>query len=984
MKTGTLSSSAAVLAVACLQLAAAVDLFAAEQPSAREVQSLDGTWEIVFDPANQGRSAGCSVDATFQQLAERRRIAVPSAWELIEKDYEGVAFYRHEFEVPAGWTNKVVHLQFGAVNYLAEIWLNGEAVGFHEGGFTPFEFRVDQVLKPGKANVLMVRVVGPIMLSKKVVDGIGPMETPQWRGGLTGGIWQSVTLAATGEVRVQDVFLKPNLAERTAIFQVELDHTAVKAQTVDVVIEVVEANDPAAKVASLRKQLDLRPGVSQHAWTLAMPNAKPWSPDAPFLYQASLRVLAAGRESDRWSHRFGLREFTIRDQRFVLNGKPIYLKATFFEGLYPTGIANPDSEAMARREIQLAKDAGFNMIRPWRRPPVPGWLDLADEMGVLVVGSPALECMGMPLATPYLPARVKSEISQSVLRDRNRTCVVQWELFNEEPRPILAQMMRPMAMLTRELDPTRLVLDESGGFAFGANMYLPGEYSPTKFNDLHSYPGPFINRQLFDGFLSIGMTEEEKQALGFKGRAPLAGGHGAVAGLMSFVSELGYGSLPNLPECNERFRQQGNPLTPAYRYYHRVEQEQIRVLRESGFGQFYPKFETFCLEQQAIHGAANKRMIEAVRSNPKVQGYCIHALSAGDWILGAGLLDLWRNPKQAAYEGTQAANQPRIVAIRVLPRNVYAEKGAKLTITGVNELAAQEAVLSVQIVAKGGETILNQTRELAWGPGVTSLLEEQLKTGALAGTYSVRVRVLARNGTLLTENTHDFDVFPEKALAAPKARVAVLDLSRSLTQFLRKSGIEVVEFDPSTPRSLPVLVTSVNPTGDEQQARFARLIQFVEDGGTAVYLEGTGVTYKRGGSNQIKSPAVPLSATVERAQGLWTCIPHLVREHPIFSGLPTGGMMRDLYENVWAPLTLRDLGGETIVASIGFDWSSANHTRHYAGPGDSWWGADLAVVPHGKGRVLVSQLRLVGNLGRDPVADRILFNLIAWVAGAKR
>lgn len=94
--------------------------------------------------------------------------------------------------------------------------------------------------------------------------------------------------------------------------------------------------------------------------------------------------------------------------------------ATFFEGVYPNGIAYPDSKDMIRKEIKLAKEAGFNMMRPWRRPPAPIWLDIADEMGVLVVGSPALECMTLPLSTPYLPSRVEHEIRESVLRDRNR------------------------------------------------------------------------------------------------------------------------------------------------------------------------------------------------------------------------------------------------------------------------------------------------------------------------------------------------------------------------------------------------------------------------------------------------------------------------------------------------------------------------------------------------------------------------------------
>jgi hypothetical protein len=674
-----------------------------------------------------------------------------------------------------------------------------------------------------------------------------------------------------------------------------------------------------------------------------------------------------------------MREFTIRDNQFQLNGKPLFVKATFFEGLYPVKVAYPDSREMAVREIQLAKDAGFNMIRPWRRPPAPMWLDLADEMGVLVVGSPALECMRLPLSTPYLPSRVEHEIRQAILRDRNRACVVQWELFNELHRPILKQMMRPMAVLARELDPTRLILDESGGWAYGARMYLPYEYEPTKFNDIHTYPGPFINEKLFDGFLTIGMTEEEKQATGLRVRTP---GRNVVPGLMSFVSELGYGSLPNLVDNNQRFRRDGNPLAPAYRYHRRLEKDQQRILKESGFDGLYPDLEPFCLDQQSIHGAANKRMIEAVRSNPNVDGYCIHALAAGDWILGAGLIDLWRQPKSYAYEATKAANQPRVLSIRMFPRNVYARRGSDLKVIGINEMDALSATLKVQVVSANGETVLSKEIDTQWKAGISQLLEQQLHTTPLRGSYTIKVSVSATDGSVVTENAYDFNVFSEQDLAVPAAQIAVLDLNGSFTRFLKNKGIHVVEFDASTPRSTPVFVTSVTPKAPAEQKRFADLVTFVEEGGTAVYIQGVGKSFRPGASNQVQSPAVPFSARLEAARGLWTCIPHLVREHPIFAGLPNGCMMREIYENVWATQTLRELSGEPIVASIGFEWFSHDHKMHYSGPGESWWGADLAIVPHGKGRVLVSQLRIVDHLGTDPVADKILFNLIEWTSAS--
>ena len=91
-------------------------------------------------------------------------------------------------------------------------------------------------------------------------------------------------------------------------------------------------------------------------------------------------------------------------------------------------------------------------------------------------------------------------------------------------------------------------------------------------------------------------------------------------------------------------------------------------------------------------------------------------------------------------------------------------------------------------------------------------------------------------------------------------------------------------------------------------------------------------------------------------------------------------MMREIYENVRATQTLLNLDGETIVASIGFEWLSQDRKLQYSGPGESWWGGDLAVVPHAKGRSVVSQLRIVENLGRDPVADKILYNLITFIA----
>jgi hypothetical protein len=506
-------------------------------------------------------------------------------------------------------------------------------------------------------------------------------------------------------------------------------------------------------------------------------------------------------------------------------------------------------------------------------------------------------------------------------------------------------------------------------------MYLPDEFEPTRFNDIHTYPGPFINKRLFDGFLAIGMTEPEKRAAGLHARTP---GRNVVPGLMSFVSELGYGSLPNLADNNDRFRRDGNPLTPAYRYHRRLADGQRRVLKESGFDGLYPDIERFCLDQQAIHGAANRRMIEAVRSNPRVNGYCIHALAAGDWILGAGLIDLWRQPKSYAYEATRAANQPRILSMRMSPRNVYAGRGSELEVIGINELGELKGCLTVHAVAASGETVFRKDLDIEWKEGVSRLLAKRIETNSLRGTYTIKAFVSTDDGSMVTKNSGAFDVFSEQDLELPATPIAVLDSEGALTRFLKRQDARVTDFDASTPRSLPVFVTKVTPGTDADRQRFRDLMTFIEQGGTAVYTRGVGTFFRRAESNQVQSATVPIAARVKAAQGLWTCIPHLVREHPIFSGLPSHGMMRDVYENVWATQTLRDMKCEPIVASIGFEWFSHDHKMHYSGPGESWWGADLAIVPRGKGRVVISQLRIIENLGKDPVADKLLRNLLEF------
>ena len=952
----------------------------AQKDTDSTILSLDGTWEIIFDHRNEGKSALWYTDVAFENHPSKQEILVPGCWEEVEKDYEGVAFYRRKFTVPGNWEGKTVELKFDAVNYLSEVWINDQVVGFHEGGFTPFKFRVDRLIKPGKENTLTLRVVGPILLTDKNIDGIGRMEVPQWRGAITGGIWQPVTLRATGKALVKDVFIEPKISNNTAVVSWDVENTAAENLPALMEIKILDAS---GKVVAQRKEkVKFLPGSNKNTWNFEIPDAFYWSLDNPYLYAAEMTLKTDGIVSDHWETRFGMREFTIRNDEFYLNGEPIYLKACFFEGLYPVKLAYPDSREMAIHEIQLAKDAGFNMIRPWRKPPPPMWLDLCDEMGIMTVGSLVVECMERPLSTPYLPHRVENELRQSILRDRNRTCVVMWELFNELHRPILIQMLHPMSLLARELDPTRLILDESGGWAEGSKMYLPYERSGFKFNDIHDYAGSQITEDIYNGYLMIGTTKEVQEEMNMGHiRVP---GRNVVPGRMSFVSELGYGSLPNLVQNNKQFEKQGNPIVPATRYHKRLAEELTAALKITGFDDMYPDLEQFCLDQQKMHGMANKRLLEATRCNPNVKGYCVHALAGGDWVLGAGLIDLWRTPKTAAYDMTKEANQPRIVSIRVLPRNVYAEKGAQLQITAVNELEKLEAKALVEIISENGKTVFTKEFNTELPTGVSDLFKTGLDTKTMKGSYDIRVSLVDKDGHPVTSNKSSFDVFQSEQLAAPQRRISVIDPANSIIPFLKTSGIEYSYFDPDQDLSIPVIIGIAAEKDDDYMIQVLAAKEFVRNGGFAVFLDvpGEKIPWFNRELHNTQIEALPFKAQLLNSLGLWAGRPHIVKEHPVFEGLPTNIIMSGVYENIHPAESMVKQEGEYIAGVVTYDHFKDidKMKRHYAGPGDVWWAADVLLAPMEKGKMLLSTLKLIENLDKDPVADKVLINMIQFAA----
>ncbi len=610
---------------------------------------------------------------------------------------------------------------------------------------------------------------------------------------------------------------------------------------------------------------------------------------------------------------------------------------------------------MVRREIRLAKEAGFNVLRPWRKPPVPMILDLADEMGIMIIGAPPVECMGYwPRLAPETEHRIATEVREMVLRDRNHPSVIYWELFNEILRPGLARLKHGMSLLARELDPTRIVIDESGGWAGGAAAYPPYGYEPEPINEVHSYLRAPVEPRTYNLYLQLARPGFDGKVLG---RSALRAPDGLV-----FVSEVGYGGLPDLPANVEQYKREGNPLTPDYRLHHRMLEQLQGAMRAMQWGEFFGDAAALCRASQRVQAEGNRLQLEALRLNSRIAGYCLHAYTDGDWVVGAGLLDLFRNPK-LSYDTVKRVQAPLYLPIQVSPPNLREGQPGQIGIQSVNERDAIRGRLTWEVAAPGGRIIRHEETNVSVPAGIGSLFQTPVPALAESGTYKVRVR-LQTEGGVNYENQHEFFYLAKKDLEPPAAAFAVIDPARKITPFLEARGMQFREFTGA--ESLPVIVAP-DPPRD-----FVSLMNYVKRGGVAVFLKAPGFS----------TGLFPFKTRLRAARGNWVPVNHGVRPHAIFDGLPVKDFMGQVYLNVCAAETMQGIDEPPIVGSLSFDWGqgAAFGESSYLGLKDVWWGADMAVVPHGKGRMLLSTLQIAEHLGKDPVADKLLYNMVRWAA----
>ncbi len=425
----------------------------------RPHQSLNGAWHYIVDPYENGyynyryepfdrmerpsraayfmnaKPSGKS-DLIEYDFDASERISVPGDWNTQKKElffYEGTIWYKKSFNYTRKKNSNRVFLYFGAVNYRADVYMNGKKLGTHTGGFTPFNFEVTELLLE-KENVLVVKVD-----NKRLKEGVPTLNTDWWN---YGGITRNVRLVETPDCYIQDylVQLDPLNSKHISGF-IRLNGSGIKDKTILLSIKELNVN----------KELHTdQNGLA--TLTIDAKKIRYWSPDDPWLYTMTI---STGEETV--TDRIGFRTIDTEGDNILLNGESIFLKGVCIHEEKPSKGGRANTPEDARQLLTWVKELGCNFVRLAHYPHNEHMVRLADEMGILVWEEVPVYWT-IEWKNEFTYRNAKNQLTEVINRDKNRAAVIIWSMANETPTSEARnRFLGKLAENTRELDQTRLI-----------------------------------------------------------------------------------------------------------------------------------------------------------------------------------------------------------------------------------------------------------------------------------------------------------------------------------------------------------------------------------------------------------------------------------------------------------------------------------------------------------------------------------------------
>lgn len=431
--------------------------------------NLNGLWDLAIAPANASRPNFFPSQILVPFPVESALSGVMKP--VTEKDR---LWYRRAFEVPKSWRDRRLLLHFGAVDFEAAVWVNGQEMGRHRGGYDGFTFDITEACRAGGPQELLVAVwdptdAGPQPRGKQVRRPGGIWYTA------TSGIWQTVWLEPVNVAYVRDLKITPDL-DSSSVNVWPTTTALLGGYAVEVAVRDRGASVACASAA---------PG---HPIRLVLNHPRPWSPEDPHLYDLVVTLKLGHRTIDEVTGYFGLRKISLGQDRkgftrLCLNNQPYFQFGPLDQGFWPDGLYTAPTDEALRYDVALTKKLGFNLARKHVKIEPDRWYYWCDKLGLLVwqdmpSGDKSIRRSEADLTrTPDSAREFETELDALIEGRGNHPCIVMWVPFNEgwgqgDTAAVVDRI--------RTLDPTRLVDAASGWVDRGVGDV----------NDLHRYPGP--------------------------------------------------------------------------------------------------------------------------------------------------------------------------------------------------------------------------------------------------------------------------------------------------------------------------------------------------------------------------------------------------------------------------------------------------------------------------------------------------------------
>lgn len=447
--------------------------------------NLNGQWDYTFDFSNTGMEKNYPNTTGFDE-----KIMIPFCPEsslsgVGFKDFINNIWYHREIEIPNEWEGKKVLLNFGAVYFNSEVYIDGVLAGRHFGGSSSFSIDITNLVAPGGKHHLVVRACSELRTGKQSA-GKQSLQLSSYGCNYTRttGIWQTVWLEAVAPAGLKSVQVVTDIDQNKVVVFPKFYSDGSYLFKV-----ILKDGDKIVTTSSVKAS-------NSSVVVLPVKNPKLWSPESPFLYDIVYQVIdQSGKMVDEVYSYVGMRKVHIEGNKIYLNNKAYYQRLVLDQGFYPDGIWTAPSDDALKRDIELSKAAGFNGARLHQKAFEERFYYWADKLGYITWGE--APSWGMDANDVEVARNFLVEWSELVIRDRNHPSLLIWTPMNEEWWPDKVQYPRfttDLYNLTKSLDPTRPVNDASGGCHIKTDIWTVHNYEqdPRKLQNILYNEGRFF------------------------------------------------------------------------------------------------------------------------------------------------------------------------------------------------------------------------------------------------------------------------------------------------------------------------------------------------------------------------------------------------------------------------------------------------------------------------------------------------------------